>query len=355
MQFPPFLKAYKALEHKKKAEYACPGDARLSFPVVVKRGGQLYDGLFSYLNGASPDTAPRPCGWLLLSMEDGAVKLAADCAAVDFMNTQQYPLGAQVSMKLPESTDLSKVKRLAAELFDAYDDLREFVFSENLSRDQVAAIVRYKDLFMRLCPKGQYAYYHGLSPAFFGWLRLPLPEGPGGAAQETGDDMRDYQYQLIILENLQQLVKQFQEKIAVDGHKEQLFDEMHRQAQEYKNGMLESLTKHIELDVIQLMDQLGKSLSAFEGREHSAGQSQKLLALLEGTRTDLADILYRQGVDPYTVPGDEVDVSRQNTVSTVKTARPELDRRICARLASGWSKNGRVIRPERVSVYVYEK
>jgi len=359
MQFPPFLKIYKAIDRQKKLEFLCPGDAMFSFPVVVRRGDLLYDGLFTYTqtgsaHGQKADMGPRPSGWVLLSMEDGSVKLAADCAAVDFMNTTHYPLDTEVSMKLPESTDLSKVKRLAAELFEVYDDLREFALEENLSRDQVAAIVRYKDLFMRICPKGHYAFYHGLSPSFFQWLRLPLPEHSADGVHDMKDDMKEYQYQLIILENLQQLVGLFQDKISVDGHKEKLFDELHRQVQEYRHGMLDKLTKHMELDVIQVIDHLGKVLSAAGGKEHGEAQSKKLLSVLEGMETDLCDILYRQGIDPYTVPGDEVDVTRQTTVSTVKTDKSELDRKVCSRLATGWAKDGRVIRAERITVYVFD-
>jgi molecular chaperone GrpE (heat shock protein) len=343
---------YKRLDNQRKLEFLFPADALFSFPVAVQRDGGLYDGFFTYKQpDKKRDSATRPDHWLLLSRE-GALGLACDCAVRDFIHTPDYPFDEPVSLALPETTDKARVKKLVAELEEAYADVREFAFDENLSREQVASIVRYKDLFMRICPKGLYPFYHALSPEFFHWLRLPLPERAPAHVQPGQEDTRQYQYQLLTLETLQQLSKQFQEKIATDEHKNCLFDELHRETQEYKNGLLSSLTRHMEMDVIQLIDSLSKTLEAFTGAELNS-DAIKILGLLRGVETDLRDILYRQGIDPYTVAGDEVDISRQTTLSTVPTDDPALDRKVCARLAGGWEKDGKVVRPERVSVYIY--
>lgn len=351
----PFTRIYRDLDQQKKAAFLFEKDSLFSYPVIVRREDSLYDGMFVY-RGESPkkkDTALRPHGWLLLSMDSGEVALMAECKAADFIGTVEYPLDETVSMKLPDTTDASKVKRLAGELFEAYEELRQFAFAEQLSREEVAAVVRYKDLFMRLCPKGLYPFYHALAPAFFHWLRLPLPDQSGLLRQPEEEDTREYQYQLLILENLQRLVTQFQEKISVDSHKEKLFDNLHREVQEYKNGMLAGLTRSMELDVIALIDGLEKSLAAFEEKPGDPDSAGRLLEMLKGTALDLTDILYRQGIDPFTVPGDEVDVSRQTTISTVPTDDPVLDRKVSSRLAKGWIKDGRILRPEKISVYLY--
>jgi molecular chaperone GrpE len=345
----PFVKTYKNLDRQKKVEYFFQKETHFSFPVVVRREDGLYDGLFVY-TGKKKDVGPRPHGWVLLSMEEGEIHLLAQCRAADFIDTTRYPLDGEVSMLLPESTVASKVKRLSGELLETYEELRLFAFDENLSREQVNVVVRYKDLFMRLCPKGLYPFYHSLAPAFFHWLRLPLPDESGVVVTPEKEETREYQYQLLILENLQQLVTQFQSKIAVDSHKNTLFDELHEEVQRYKNGLIDGLTRHVELDVIALIDSLGKSLDAMKEKPADA---EKLLALLAGVETDLCDILYRQGIDPYTVPGDEVDISRQTTIATMPTDEAAKDRRIAARHGRGWEKSGKVIRPERVSVYIY--
>jgi molecular chaperone GrpE (heat shock protein) len=354
LDLPVFSKTYDAIRSRKKLDYLFTAEAVFSYPVGVRREDRFYDGVFAYYHQDGRDTAARPHAWALFSMDTGNLCLLSECAAADFINPVQYPLDTAVSMALPRSMDNRKIKALQKDLIAAYDNLRQFAFEENLNRDQVAVVVRYKDLFMQLCPKGLYPFYHALSPAFFHWLRLPLPEnGPPALTQDTPEeDTRVYEHQLLILENLQQLVRQFQEKIAVDSHKDMLFDHLHKEVQDYKNDLLDSLTRHMELDVIQLIDSLAKTLDSFRDKPCSEADYARLYKMLAGVETDLRDILYRQGVDPFTVAGEDADPTRQNTVSTVPTSNTALDKKIAARMAPGWTKNGKVIRPERVSVYI---
>lgn len=351
-----FSRVYDNLRSKRKLDYFFPPETVFSHPVTVRRGDKLYDGVFAYIHDDVSATAPRPFSWILFSSEDGEINLVSECTAADFVDQEEYPLTMSVPMALPRDMDARKLKSMRKELGAVYDSLRLFVFDENLNREQVAVIVKFKDLFMQICPKGLYPFYHALSPAFFHWLRLPIPERGIIIPRETNEeDTRVYQHQLLILENLQQLVKQFQDKIAVDEHKDKLFDELHKEVTEYKNGMLESLTRHIELDVIQLIDSVVKTTAAFRGGPYTEENYKKLFTMLEGFETDLRDILYRQGVDPFTVPGSDVDTSRQTTVITVPTDDTELNKKVATRIAPGWLKDGRVIRPERVSVYVCGK
>lgn len=350
-----FSKTFQHIDSHKKLEYLFPKEALFSYPVAVRRKDKFFDGFFVYNGTVKNGMGKRPFGWVLLSMLDDSVSLASECEAIDFISTTQYPLDGEVSMKLPDSTAPGKIKRLRSELYEVYARIREFAFEENLSRDQVADIVRYKDLFMQLCHKGLYPFYHALSPAFFHWLRLPLPEQAPALVQPDKEETREYQYQLLILENLQQLVKQFQDKISVDTHKEKLFDQLHKEVQEYKSGLLDELTRHLELDVIRVIDGLVKTLESFSGKLEEPDAAQRLFTMLEGAQTDLEDVLYRQGIDPYTNPGDAVDIARQATISTVPTEDASLDKKICTRLSRGWEKQGRIVRPERVMVYLYNE
>ena len=354
--FADFIQHYNDSENQKKMDFFFPTDARFSFPVLVRREDKVYDGVFAWFPPQEPgeELARRPFGWMLMSLTEGAICLIAECKAVDFITTAAYPPECTVSVRIPNTTDKAKITHLSEQLLRVYEDLRRFAFEENLTREQVAVIVQYKDLFMQLCPRGLYPFYHALSPAFFRWLRLPLPEEAVVAAPEK-EAPREYRYQQLIMENLQELAQQFREKIAVDAHKEKLFDDLHREVQQYKNGALEDVSRHMELDIIQLIDSLCKTIDAFAAAE-LGDAAQKIWNLLQGTETDLRDILYRQGIDPYQTPGDDVDVTRQTIVATVPTDNPEQDRKLCARLAPGWHKNGqeKPLRPERVTVYLYE-
>ena len=357
LSFADFIKHYTDMKNQKKMDFFFPANARFSFPILVRREEKIYDGLFAWLppENSGEELAYRPFGWLLMALTDGDICLMAECKAADFIATSAYPLTGKVVVKLPEATDKAKVKGYSEQLLAVYEGLRRFAFEENLSREQVAAVVQYKDLFLRLCPKGLYPFYHALSPAFFHWLRLPLPETTVVAAAADKEEPRDFRHQLLILESLQQLSRQFQEKIAVDTHKEKLFDELHQEVQAYKNGVWEDATRPMELDIIRLIDGLSKTIGAFRA-EKVTEEAEKILVMLEGVETDLRDVLYRQGIDPYHMPGDTVDVSRQTVVAPVPAENPGQDKKICARLAPGWEKSGqgKVLRPERVTVYLYE-
>jgi molecular chaperone GrpE len=77
--------------------------------------------------------------------------------------------------------------------------------------------------------------------------------------------------------------------------------------------------------------------------------------LLASIRTGIEDILYRQGVEPFTADGDEFDPRRQRSVTTVPTEEAERNKTIAHRLRPGFQSGDRIIRPEIVAVYILKK
>jgi molecular chaperone GrpE (heat shock protein) len=342
----------KQIREKHSLDIGFGENVDFSLPVVVRRDAAQYDAMFFFERPKTSDgvLSPRPFAWVLLDAVSGQISLLSRCDLVDFMPEGRLPMGSQIPMTLPRDQSPKKVAAMQEKAIEAYEEIRAFAFQEKLSRSEANLVSVYKDLFGRITYPAHYAFYHALSPVFFHWLRMPLPmEAAGDRPADESAIMRD-NYQLLILENLRQLVIQFDNKIQSDNHKEQLFDEMHRELQSYKNDLLGALTLSMERDVIQIIDDVAKSMEAYRGREPTPDTYQKLLSLFEGVETDLCDLLYRHGVEPYT--GDTVDVARQKVVHTVPTNDPSLDKTIAARLARGWEKEGKIIRPERVSGYV---
>ena len=281
--------------------------------------------------------------------------LYAWCSIVDFINTDNYPHGSVLAADLPKALSPSKVEKLRGELIGIYEELRGFSYQENLNSGQIEVIVRYKELFLQLCFSGLYPFYHSMSPAFFRWLRLPLPEMRTAHIPKDLANIGDYEYNLLILETLQQMTKQFQERIAEDGLKQKLFDDINEELANYRSGFVDNAMLSLVRDVISLIDSMTRSLKTFEGKEDTGESRGKLMKLFDGVITDLTDMLYRQGIDPYEMPGGDVQVPRQKVITTQPAPNPGLDKKIAARLAPGWEKGGRVIRPEHVSAYLYEK
>ena len=84
-------------------------------------------------------------------------------------------------------------------------------------------------------------------------------------------------------------------------------------------------------------------------------ESARLLDLMGGFQQGIEDILYRQGVEPFTHDDDAFDPRRQRALSTVPTDDADQVKRVAARLRKGFRAGEKVIRPEIVSVYALRR
>ena len=159
------------------------------------------------------------------------------------------------------------------------------------------------------------------------------------------------------LEAIQQAVSElqqtFDDKIAQDAHKNELFDSMHRELIRYQNGAVDKLINTMALDIIQLVDSTKGHVRVYEQQEPTEENFKRLLRIIKGVAEDLQDILYRQNIESYRVEGHEVDVRRQKIIQTVPTDDPAKDNLVAFRVADGYEKDGKVLRPERIKIFKY--
>jgi molecular chaperone GrpE len=157
------------------------------------------------------------------------------------------------------------------------------------------------------------------------------------------------------LDGLQTL---FEREIRAEATREKVVDRLHAELQEYKQDLLLNVLRPVFVDLIQLHDDIGKMLAARStGEEEGEGEVRRLLDIMQGYQQGIEDILYRQGVEPYTQEGDTFDPRRQRAVATVPTDDPGLAKTIAARHRKGFQAQGgeRMIRPEIVSVYALKR
>lgn len=150
------------------------------------------------------------------------------------------------------------------------------------------------------------------------------------------------------------LQQTFDDKIAEDTHKNGLFDNMHRELVRYQNRALDKIVDTIALDIIQLVDTTKGHVRVYEKKEPTEENYKKLLRIAKGIAEDLEDILYRQNIESYRVPGHEVDVRRQKIIQTVPTDDKSKDNLVAVRVADGYEKGDKVLRPERIKIFKYE-
>ena len=181
----------------------------------------------------------------------------------------------------------------------------------------------------------------------------PATEGTTEPIPETGaTDTEALKQELAdIKAGLATLQESFDQKIKADTYKDSLFKKLHDELQDYRNGTFEKNSDAIALEIIRLIDELGKDLEVFGQTAETDDVSKALYGKTDELRQELLDILYRQSIKPYQEKSEELDSHRQTNVQTVNTEEPEKHRKIAERVADGYEKNGRVIRKERVKVY----
>ena len=147
------------------------------------------------------------------------------------------------------------------------------------------------------------------------------------------------------------LQETFDQKIKADTKKNEQFDKLHEELQDYRNGTFEKTSDAIALEIIRLIDELGKDMTFYAETAETDAIAKALHSKTGGLRQELLDILYRQGIEPYQEKTETLDSHRQTNVQTITTEDAEKHRTIAERVADGFEKDGRVIRKERVKVY----
>ncbi|WZO98007.1 nucleotide exchange factor GrpE [Isosphaeraceae bacterium EP7] len=167
-----------------------------------------------------------------------------------------------------------------------------------------------------------------------------IPENP--AIRELGESLTGR------LDKLQSL---FEREVRAEATRERVVDRLHAELQEYKNDLLLKVLRPVFVDLIQLHDDIGKIAEAQP--DGQGPEVARLLGLMRGFQQGIEDILYRQGVEPFEVDGDEFDPRRQRAVATTATDDPGLNRRVASRHRRGFKSEDRMIRPEVVSVFAH--
>jgi molecular chaperone GrpE (heat shock protein) len=320
-----------------------PSGTAASLPVAVPYEGGFADALFLF-EADSP--AGRPFAWAILHPDTGKLLSFSFCKIRDFVEPGAYPPDMPLPLETPEPITPEQKADGRRELLSLYEELRGFVFAKEPDNGQRELTERFSQLFETIAYVGHRPFYRALAPDFLGWLGISLPGGPPPAAGKEPDRA------VAAIKELEALFKQ---KLMHDDHRQRLFDEMHRELQSYKNGLIDTLTRPMEEDIIKLIDDIEKSMDHYRGRQFAPDNYRRLLTLFEGVGTDLSDLLYRHGVEPFTQEGSAVTVGRQKVLATIPTDKPRQDKKVAVRHSRGWEKNGRVIRPERVSVYLYAR
>ena len=148
----------------------------------------------------------------------------------------------------------------------------------------------------------------------------------------------------------------FDREVRAEATREKVVDRLHAELQEYKQGLILGILRPVFIDLIQLHDDIGKmaAASSTPSDAESPPAPDRLVAVLHGYQQALEDILYRQGVEPFTHDGDTFDPRRQRSLTTVPTTDPTLNKTVATRVRKGFQTGDKVIRPEIVAVFAHK-
>lgn len=149
------------------------------------------------------------------------------------------------------------------------------------------------------------------------------------------------------------LSEDFNAKLRYDASKKEIIDKQFQELDAYHREAHEKLSKAIVMDLISEIDGAERSAEHYESLAPTQENYTKLKKLIMAHADDLRDVLENNEIESYrTAPGDPFDHKRHSVLKTIPTDDPTLVKTIQASLRSGYVKGDKVIRPEKVAVYV---
>ena len=152
---------------------------------------------------------------------------------------------------------------------------------------------------------------------------------------------------------LDQLIAMFADKIQYDDQKEKAFSKLCDELDSFKRDFVERRMKEAYTDLILLYDNI-KNYSGDEDvmREEGALARRYLGYVME----ELTEVLVRRGIEPiFAGPGVSpaqcsFDPQLQRAIRTAPAESPAEDGRVVRVVKDGFTKDGKVLRPQSVIV-----
>ncbi len=190
---------------------------------------------------------------------------------------------------------------------------------------------------------------------------ISIPGGPTLEVEAKAGAPADAGFILDAIQNLAErlggrldaLQTTFDRELRAEANRERVIDRLHSELQEYKHDLLLKVQRPIFVDLIQLHDDIGKMIDSRSITGADQDGATVIRGVIESIQTAIEDILYRQGVEPFMIEGDEFDPRKQRAVSTQATADPSLNKKVASRLRKGFQAGDKVIRPEVVTVFTH--
>lgn len=176
------------------------------------------------------------------------------------------------------------------------------------------------------------------------------------AEQETEQDETDTLLKEIeeIKKSMLRLEKKFETDILNAETRDSTVKSMYMELQEYKKGIIQRALKDVLYDMIDLRETILKQVAYLE--QKPVEEQMVPLEDFAFYSEVVGDILDKYDVHIYKGESGVENVPiRQKIVKKVQTDDPGLVKKVAQSLSCGYEYNGKVIYPERISIYVKTK
>lgn len=177
-----------------------------------------------------------------------------------------------------------------------------------------------------------------------------LPDEEINKKEDTTEEANSPQEEKEVITLLKELSEKFDKKIAVDKHKNELFDKMYDELNSYKTDIYSKILKPIIMDLIMYIDDTNKIL-----RDIEKDNAEKIFKVLKDVPEDLLEVLERNGVEAFHENTEIFNAKTQRVLKTIPTDDPEMDDKIESRIRQGYKWNDKVIKPEMIQCYKYSQ
>jgi len=157
-----------------------------------------------------------------------------------------------------------------------------------------------------------------------------------------------------IMVSITGLQQSFNAKIRFDASKERIIDSLHKELQDYRDGLHAKILRPVFLDLIAMHDDLRNLVRFNNNLDQESGEAAlRLRQNLVSFQQSIEDVLEKHGVTGYEEPGDLYSAQRQRALRTENTDDAAMDRIVSERIRKGFEYDGKVLRPEIVNIYKF--
>ena len=176
-------------------------------------------------------------------------------------------------------------------------------------------------------------------------------ENPKESAPDMAASLLEIKENIASLnQSVAEIKAKYEEKIANDEYKNQLFDKMYQELALYKKDLYAKLMSPFINETITLIADYERIISKLDTYE-----PERVAKYLRGIPDDLMTMLENNAVEQFQDDGEIFNPKCQRALRSIPTDKIEDNNKISEHIHVGYRWNGVILKPEVVTVWRYQE